>query len=108
MQMNAVYPGVKIVMMQYPEAMLGAFQPGSGSDTQGLDVLSPSNFPIYETYHQAAYNRAIAAGISNVYYFEPSASVGMFARGCIGHPSTAGHQAISAELIPYLKGLMAW
>ena len=107
-QVNAVYPGVKIVMMQYPEAMLGAFQPGSGSVTQGIDVLFTSNYPVYEAYHQAAYNRAIAAGISNVYYFEPSARVGLFSRGCTGHPSLAGHQAISAELIPYLKGMMAW
>ncbi|KAK9832146.1 hypothetical protein WJX74_000668 [Apatococcus lobatus] len=106
--MNAVYPGVKIVMMQYPEAMLSAFQPGSGSVTQGIDVLLPSNYPVYETYHQAAYNRAIAAGISNVYYFEPSARVGLFSRGCTGHPGLAGHQAISDELIPYLKGMMAW
>ncbi len=108
LQLNAAYPDVKIVMTQWPEAMLTAFQPGSGSGNDDFDIIAVANFPTYQNFHQAAYAKAQAAGLSNVIYFEPSAEVGAFPRGCAGHPDVQGHQAIAAQLGPFLKGYMAW
>ena len=108
MQLNSVYPEVKIVMVQWPLEMLTAYEPGSASTTQGTSIIPPENYPVYQSFHQAAYSRAQAAGLDNVVYFEPPDTVGAFARGCAGHPSLQGHQALAEALTPFVAGIMGW
>lgn len=88
--------------------MLTAYQPSSSSSCQGVGILPSPMYQVYQNYHTAAFATAKAANISNLYYFRPTASVGNFPRGCVGHPSVQGDAAIAAEIGPFVKQVMGW
>lgn len=88
--------------------MLTAYQPTSSSSSQNVGILPSPMYQVYQSYHTAAFANAKAANVSNLYYFRPSANVGNYPRGCVGHPSVQGDQAIAAELLPFVKQVMAW
>ncbi|KAK9816240.1 hypothetical protein WJX74_002444 [Apatococcus lobatus] len=88
--------------------MLTAYQPTSSSTSNSVSILASPMYQVYQGYHQAAFAKAKAAGLSNFFCFAPTASVGNYPRGCIGHPSVQGDQAIAAELEPFVKGVMGW
>ncbi|KAK9849525.1 hypothetical protein WJX84_003061 [Apatococcus fuscideae] len=102
------YPGVKIIMVQYPATLTNAYQPGLLYGNQVANLVPPDNWPVYDIYHQAAFTAAQAAGLTNVVYFELPDVVGEFPRGCAGHPSVQGDAAIAAQLAPFVSQVMGW
>ena len=108
LQLNNLYPGVKVIMVEWPVTMLTAYDASSPSSSENFSILASPMFEVYQSYHQAAFKNAMASGISNLFYFAPSERVGSFPRGCIGHPSVQSDKAIADELLPFLKGVMGW
>ena len=62
MQLTQWYPGVQIVMLQYPASALEAV-PGYESE---MYLDTPQQYAKYDSYMQQTFAMAQAAGLSNI------------------------------------------
>ena len=106
MQLTKLYPGVKIIMLQYPASALQAI---AGHESE-LWLDTPAQYAQYNSYMLQTHAAAQAAGLNEVVYHKLDEGTGSEARqhGCVGHPSIAGHKAMAVELIHLLKQVMGW
>lgn len=108
LQLQTLNPGAQIVILQLPASFVTAYDPSSPDPNQQNNLLTAGQYQQYQSYLQAAFASIQAAGVSDVTYFKLPESVGLFPRGCIGHPNPQGNRAAADALTSYIRQLMGW